>query len=168
MFGRAQWSCLLGEFSTAASAVLPYPVWGFWQYRLAVQAVGVLQLLPWFFFLHAVLAAAELNPVFAACVLTAAVLACRSCRCCSMHIQYKYVVRNKDGSVVRWQEGANVSLDLPGGNAAELALDVEDSWNKSKQVRARLAVDGTHSHAVTICLPIHCCFSDVKQAADLL
>jgi hypothetical protein len=53
-----------------------------------------------------------------------------------MHIQYKYVVRNKDGSVVRWQEGANVSLDLPGGNAAELALDVEDSWNKSKQVRA--------------------------------
>ncbi len=51
-----------------------------------------------------------------------------------MHIQYKYVVRNKDGSVVRWQEGANVSLDLPGGNAAELALDVEDSWNKSKQV----------------------------------
>jgi hypothetical protein len=43
-------------------------------------------------------------------------------------------VRNKDGSVVRWQEGANVSLDLPGGNAAELALDVEDSWNKSKQV----------------------------------
>lgn len=53
-----------------------------------------------------------------------------------MHIQYKYVVRNKDGSVVRWQEGANVSLELPGGNAAELALDVEDSWNKSKQVRA--------------------------------
>lgn len=53
-----------------------------------------------------------------------------------MHIQYKYVVRNKDGSVVRWQEGANVSLDLPGGNAAELALDVEDSWNKSKQVRS--------------------------------
>lgn len=52
-----------------------------------------------------------------------------------MHIQYKYVVRNKDGSVVRWQEGANVSLDLPGGNADELALDVEDSWNKSKQVR---------------------------------
>lgn len=51
-----------------------------------------------------------------------------------MHIQYKYVVRNKDGSVVRWQEGANVSLDLPGGNTAELALDVEDSWNKSKQV----------------------------------
>jgi hypothetical protein len=59
-----------------------------------------------------------------------------------MHIQYKYVVRNKDGSVVRWQEGANVSLDLPGGNAAELALDVEDSWNKSKQVCARPAVDG--------------------------
>lgn len=67
--------------------------------------------------------------------------ACRDCcSCCcscatSLHIQYKYVVRNKDGSVVRWQEGANVSLDLPGGNAAELALDVEDSWNKSKQVR---------------------------------
>lgn len=63
---------------------------------------------------------------------------CMCCHCvgrCSMHIQYKYVVRNKDGSVVRWQEGANVSLELPGGNADELALDVEDSWNKSKQVR---------------------------------
>lgn len=66
--------------------------------------------------------------------LTHILLHLRSCLC-SMHIQYKYVVRNKDGSVVRWQEGANVSLDLPGGNAAELALDVEDSWNKSKQVR---------------------------------
>lgn len=54
---------------------------------------------------------------------------------CRMHIQYKYVVRNHDGSVVRWQEGDNVSLDLPGGSAAALALDVEDSWNKSKQVQ---------------------------------
>lgn len=56
-----------------------------------------------------------------------------------LHIQYKYVVRNKDGSVVRWQEGANVSLELPGGNAEALALDVEDSWNKSKQVKRVLA-----------------------------
>ena len=54
-----------------------------------------------------------------------------------MHIQYKYVVRNQEG-VVRWQEGENVSLDLPGGSAAALALDVEDSWNKSKQVLIRL------------------------------
>jgi hypothetical protein len=52
----------------------------------------------------------------------------------SAHIQYKYVVRNSDGSVVRWQEGDNVSLELPGGPAEALALDVEDSWNKSKQV----------------------------------
>jgi len=54
---------------------------------------------------------------------------------CRLHIQYKYVVRNKDGSVVRWQEGANVSLELPGGPAEALALDVEDSWNKSKQIK---------------------------------
>lgn len=59
------------------------------------------------------------------------------CLHCSMHIQYKYVVRNRDGNVVRWQEGDNVSLDLPGGAAEALALDVEDSWNKSKQVRLR-------------------------------
>lgn len=44
------------------------------------------------------------------------------------------MVRNADGSVVRWQEGDNVSLELPGGPAEALALDVEDSWNKSKQV----------------------------------
>lgn len=50
------------------------------------------------------------------------------------HIQYKYVVRNNDGCVVRWQEGENVSLELPGGSAEAMALDVEDSWNKSKQV----------------------------------
>ncbi|WIA42683.1 hypothetical protein OEZ86_008641 [Tetradesmus obliquus] len=55
------------------------------------------------------------------------------------HIQYKYVVRNADGSVVRWQEGDNVSLELPGGPAEALALDVEDSWNKSKQVKRILA-----------------------------
>eukprot|EP00882_Tetradesmus_deserticola_P003887 GHRQ01004111.1.p1 GENE.GHRQ01004111.1~~GHRQ01004111.1.p1 ORF type:complete len:251 (+),score=115.78 GHRQ01004111.1:188-940(+) len=55
------------------------------------------------------------------------------------HIQYKYVVRNSDGSVVRWQEGDNVSLELPGGPAEALALDVEDSWNKSKQVKRILA-----------------------------
>jgi hypothetical protein len=81
-----------------------------------------------------------------------------------MHIQYKYVVRNKDGSVVRWQEGANVSLDLPGGNAAELALDVEDSWNKSKQVRPRLAVDATHLHAITSYLYTLFCLSDVQPS----
>eukprot|EP00775_Hariotina_reticulata_P002125 gene2125-2444_t len=59
-----------------------------------------------------------------------------------LHIQYKYVVRNKDGSVVRWQEGANVSLELPGGPAEALALDVEDSWNKSKQIK-RIMAAGT-------------------------
>lgn len=57
-----------------------------------------------------------------------------TCPTYRLHVQYKYVVRTNDGAVVRWQEGENVSLDLPGGSAAALALDVEDSWNKSKQV----------------------------------
>ncbi|KAF8056234.1 CAF1-7 [Scenedesmus sp. PABB004] len=55
-----------------------------------------------------------------------------------LHIQYKYVVR-AGAEVLRWQEGDNVSLEMPGGQAEALALDVEDSWNQAKQVKRVLA-----------------------------
>jgi hypothetical protein len=62
------------------------------------------------------------------------------------------VVRNKDGTVVRWQEGANVSLELPGGPAEALALDVEDSWNKSKQIKRIMAAGESECGAGVDCL----------------
>ncbi|KAF6262639.1 hypothetical protein COO60DRAFT_601225 [Scenedesmus sp. NREL 46B-D3] len=82
----------------------------------------------------------HLNPLPSSALLPAAAMASTyPVGNYSAHIQYKYVVRNSDGSVVRWQEGDNVSLELPGGPAEALALDVEDSWNKSKQVKRILA-----------------------------
>jgi hypothetical protein len=61
---------------------------------------------------------------------------------CSGRLQYKYVVRNCDGSVARWQEGPNVALELPGPNLKACAMEVEDSWNQARQVK-RIMAAGT-------------------------
>jgi hypothetical protein len=60
-------------------------------------------------------------------------------------LEYKFIVRNADNSVCRWQDGPNIVLAKPGmtlaavagagaaGNAAlqQLMLDVKDSWDQS-------------------------------------
>jgi hypothetical protein len=60
-------------------------------------------------------------------------------------LEYKFIIRNADYSVARWQDGPNIVLAKPGmtlaavagagaaGNAAlqQLMLDVKDSWDQS-------------------------------------
>jgi hypothetical protein len=50
-----------------------------------------------------------------------------------MDLQYKYVVRNGDGSVARWMAGDNFSLQTAAGDVEELpsTLRVSDSWDAS-------------------------------------
>ena len=49
-----------------------------------------------------------------------------------MELQYKYIVRNGDGSVARWMAGDNFSLQTATSDA-ELpsTLRVSDSWDAS-------------------------------------
>ena len=54
--------------------------------------------------------------------------------CCrpGMDLQYKYVVRNGDGSVARWMSGDNFSLQTgDGGVELPSTLRVSDSWDAS-------------------------------------
>jgi hypothetical protein len=53
-------------------------------------------------------------------------------------MEYKYVIKDEEGRVVRWQEGDNVVLELP-PSARSIALEVEDAWNHEKQVKRILA-----------------------------
>lgn len=50
-----------------------------------------------------------------------------------LHLQYKYVVRNGDGSVARWMAGENFEI-LTSVDDAELpgSLRVSDTWDASK------------------------------------
>ena len=51
-----------------------------------------------------------------------------------MDLQYKYVVRNGDGSVARWMAGDNFSLQTSADDDVELlpsTLRVSDSWDAS-------------------------------------
>ena len=84
-----------------------------------------------------------------------------------MDLQYKYVVRNGDGSVARWMSGDNFSLqtadsdvELPSG------LRVSDSWDasvhavevrehRSRVPRVVVASTGIAAHLFHPQTPVH-------------
>lgn len=78
-----------------------------------------------------------------ACIATASQRLCESVPPClpslrRTRMEYKYVIKDEEGRVVRWQEGDNVVLELP-PSARSIALEVEDAWNHEKQVKRVLA-----------------------------
>ena len=80
-----------------------------------------------------------------------------------MDLQYKYVVRNGDGSVARWMSGDNFSLQT-GDSDVELpsTLRVSDSWDASvhavevrehRSSMSRLLFVSMHRHSLTLLSP---------------
>ena len=67
-------------------------------------------------------------------------------------LQYKYVVRNSDGSVARWMAGDNFEI-LTSVDRADLpaALRVSDTWDASKHA---IEVPSSH-HRASTASPVH-------------
>lgn len=60
-------------------------------------------------------------------------------------VEYKYVVRNGDGTPTVWKPGSNLQLPLQGSGAADGglpgALRISDAWDESwRRVEARCPV----------------------------
>jgi hypothetical protein len=74
--------------------------------------------------------------------------------------EYKYVVRNTDGSVVTWTPGSNFALQLPPGETPGVGMpervEVNDAWDSSwRQVQVRrkeVAAEETRQNASKLAL----------------
>lgn len=65
---------------------------------------------------------------------------CRAPGRAGSHVEYKYVVRNEDGSATAWKPGDNLELPLQGGDGGlPGALRVSDAWDAEswRSVEAR-------------------------------
>ena len=77
-----------------------------------------------------------------------------------MDLQYKYVVRNGDGSVARWMAGDNFSLQTVDGDVEELpsTLRVSDSWDASVHA-VEVCEHRSSAHCPHACQPTQASFT---------
>ena len=82
-----------------------------------------------------------------------------------MDLQYKYIVRNGDGSVARWMAGDNFSLQTaPDDAELPSTLRVSDSWDASVH-----AIEVCHAEALQDALALRwLCFSVIVAQADTM